>query len=178
MNKKNAFTTSLIGLFTSILAFLGLIGCCGFPLIAVALAWFGIGASQLSFLASYQPLFTSIAVIALVYGFYVIYFKKTNKDSDCCNVKIEGDDEFPTCEIPTKKSNLLAKIMLWIGVIAVASTFFINGDSSQATEKQSCCPESSSSVEVQQIENTSDKNKNTSRENRRTEPKASCCPKK
>lgn len=50
--------------------------CCGLPILAGVLAWLGIGASQLEFFARYQIWFIAIAVIALLFGFYQLYFRE------------------------------------------------------------------------------------------------------
>lgn len=141
MSKKNVVTTSVVGLLSSVLAFLGIIGCCGFPLIAASLAWFGIGASQLGFLSKYQSIFTGIAILALMYGFYKVYFKKVNSSSDCCVPEENEESSQSSCCEPSKKTNWLAKTMLWIGVVAVAGTFFMNEDRPDTVDKpQNCCP--------------------------------------
>jgi len=130
MKKKNNVTGSIIGLLSSILAFLGMISCCGFPLIAAFLAWFGIGASQLNFLSEYQSLFSIIAIIALLYGFYTIYFKnaKTNNSSDCCDTTPADESAAPSCGSRSKTSNGLAKGMLWVAAVAVVASFAIKKD--------------------------------------------------
>ncbi len=143
MNKKKLVTTSLVGLLSSVLAFLGIIGCCGFPLLAAFLAWFGIGASQLSFFSEYQHLFTGIAIVALIYGFYTVYFKQTSSENtnDCCTAEGQIDGDELSCCTPSKGSGKVAKIMLWIGVVAVLSTFFMDRGNSQASvAEQGCCP--------------------------------------
>ncbi|MCT4637904.1 MAG: MerC domain-containing protein [Bacteroidales bacterium] len=137
MNKKNVVTSSLVGLLSSVLAFLGIISCCGFPLIAAFLAWFGIGASQLSFFAEYHTLFTVLAVVALIYGFYIIYLKKDK--GSCCDTESQKEQS-SCCDPKKKRSGWLAKSMLWIGVIAVISTFFMDNkpaETPQTTDK--CC---------------------------------------
>lgn len=161
MNKKNLVTTSAVGLLSSALAFLGIISCCGFPLIAAFLAWFGIGASQLSFLSKYQYLFTGIAIIALLYGFYTIYFKKEKESNSagCCSVEVKENTGETNCCTPSKKSSLFAKVMLWIGVVAVATTFFMDNENvNTSNTQQGCCP-----TEVPEL-------------SKQIKAKSSCCP--
>lgn len=76
MSKKSVVGTTSVGILSSILAFLGVVSCCGMPIIAGILAWLGIGASQLSFFAEYRSLFIGIAIVALLFGFWQVYFKK------------------------------------------------------------------------------------------------------
>lgn len=137
MKKKNIVTSSVIGILSSALAVLGMVGVCGFPLLAAFLAWFGIGASQLSFLSEYQALFTATAIIALLYGFYTLYFKKTAGNSACAgNVDMENGG---TCGSASSKSNKLAKAMLWIAALAVTGTFFMDGNATNSTAANSGC---------------------------------------
>ncbi len=136
MNRKNVVTSSLVGLLSSVLAFLGIISCCGFPLIAAFLAWFGIGASQLSFFAEYHSLFTILAVVALIYGFYIIYLKK---DKGSCYDTESQKEQSSCCNPKKKRSNWLAKSMLWIGVAAVVSSIFMNNKPATASETTNKC---------------------------------------
>lgn len=144
MSKKNLVTTSLVSLLSSTLAFLGIIGCCGFPLIAAFLAWFGIGASQLGFFADYQTIFTSVAITSLIYGFYTIYFKKSiaKSENDCCKVNIieEGTIE-SSCSTSKPSSNVFAKSLLWLAAFAVGSSFFMNDSNATGGEnsESNCC---------------------------------------
>jgi len=143
MKKKNVVTSSIIGLISSALAFLGMISVCGFPLIAAFLAWFGIGASHLDFLSQYKSLFTATAIIALLYGFYTIYFKnKTDTSaSGCCK---PSNNNKLNCGNSSPKSNNLAKTMLWIAAFVVVGTFFMNNDKKDSTAiNQNCNNESS-----------------------------------
>jgi len=145
MSKKNLVTTSLVSLLSSTLAFLGIIGCCGFPLIAAFLAWFGIGASQLGFLAEYQTVFTLVAVLSLIYGFYIIYFKKSvdKTKSDCCSVDIVEEGVLESaCSTKQPSSNLFAKALLWLAVFAVGFSFFMKDSQETSGEisESKCCP--------------------------------------
>jgi len=79
MRRKSNVVFLLTGFISSIFSFLGIVTCCGLPIIAGALAWLGIGASQLEFFAKYQIWFIAIAVIALLFGFYQLYFNVKKK---------------------------------------------------------------------------------------------------
>lgn len=139
MGKKKLVTGSIVGLLSSMLALLGMISTCGFPIIAALLAFFGIGASQLSFLSEYQTLFTILAIIALLYGFYTIYFKKIEGiNSGNCN-KIESQRTGTSCE-SNFKSKWLAKTMLWLAAFAVVVTFFINKEKKNREINHGCNP--------------------------------------
>jgi len=156
MSKKNVVTTSFVGLLSSVLAFLGIVSCCGFPLIAAFLAWFGIGVSQLSFLSEYKYLFTGMAVLALLYGFYTIYFKKAkaSKESSCCSSKVEKNTEESNCCTFSVNYNLLSKVMLWFGVIAVTASLIMgDGDTESSNVKSNCCTEEISEP-VNQVQST------------------------
>jgi len=182
MNRRKLVSTSVVGLFSSIFGFLGIISCCGFPLIAAFLAWFGIGASQLSFFSEYQHLFTWVAIIALLYGFYTIYIKqaKVNTASSCCDTDNNStSNQF--CCTSSKKTSWLTKIMLWIGVIAVSATFFVDADNSNASNsEQSCCSVSSEEpiLNLHQEKSRCSKSKSSNaatKENNTTEKFESCC---
>ncbi len=114
MSKKSVVGTTSVGILSSILAFLGVVSCCGMPIIAGILAWLGIGASQLSFFAEYRSLFIGIAIVALLSGFWQVYFKKSFSCcatvNSCCGTSEE--DEKP-------KSKIFQKIFLWIGAIMI-----------------------------------------------------------
>jgi len=124
MTKTKQVTTVVVGLLTSLLAFLGIVSCCGLPLIATFLAWLGIGASQLSFFSEYKSVFTTTAIIALIYGFYTVYIqKKADKSIDFSNC---NDENEANCCSSQGKSNHLVKILLWISVVALITTFSLD----------------------------------------------------
>ena len=52
MNQRKTIWATVAGIFSSILAFLGVVSCCGMPILAGILATLGIGASQLRFFRS------------------------------------------------------------------------------------------------------------------------------
>jgi hypothetical protein len=143
MRKKNMVGGSIVGLISSALAFFGMISACGFPIIAAFLAWFGIGASQLSFLSEYQSLFIVIAILALLYGFFTIYFKKAKVDdsSMCCSTENQCVDSSSGSIFQSK---WLSKTMLWIATFAIMGTYFVDNKASNSNEaNQSCNPTSS-----------------------------------
>lgn len=130
MSKKSVIGTTAVGVLSSILAFLGVVTCCGLPIIAGVLAWLGIGASQLSFFAEYRPIFIGLAIVALLFGFWQVYFHKTSSccsTSSCCGTT-EKKDEKP-------KSNRFQKIFLWIGAIVIAAMLIWGNENVQPTQQ-------------------------------------------
>ncbi len=83
MSKSKIFGATGVGILSGLLASLGFVTCCGFPIIAGVLSAVGIGASQLSFFAEYQPYFLLFAIISLGVGFWMLYFR-SGKSSSCC----------------------------------------------------------------------------------------------
>ncbi|MCT4615308.1 MAG: hypothetical protein N4A49_10590 [Marinifilaceae bacterium] len=134
MNNKNEISSSLISLTSSLLAFLGIMSCCGFPILAASLAWLGIGASQLSFLSQYRWLFISISIIALLYGFYVVYLKKNKSYKENRN-SIEDTN---SCCPERPNSKAFAKIALWIGLILVLANLTVF-KTPEESSKTNCC---------------------------------------
>jgi len=137
MKKKNLVTSSIIGLLSSALAFLGVVSVCGFPLLAAFLAWFGIGASHLEALSEYQSLFTGVAVLALCYGFYTVYFKQ-RQGCASAGCQDEGASPESSCSPSSGRSRGLAKLMLWVAAIAILATFFVGQEADPSSE--SCRP--------------------------------------
>lgn len=117
MRRKSNVVSLLTGFISSIFAFLGIITCCGLPIIAGALAWLGIGASQLEFFAKNQIWFIAIAVIALLFGFYQLYFnaKKNQNENECCSNKNE-----------LKNKKVFQKILLWSATVILILMFVFN----------------------------------------------------
>ncbi|GAF04349.1 hypothetical protein [Saccharicrinis fermentans] len=136
MKKKNTTPSVIIGLLSSLFAFLGMISVCGFPLLAAFLAWFGIGASQLGILSEYQPIFMTIAIIALLYGFYTIYFKKAHASTNCGKTNVQTET---SCNSAPLKSRWVAKAMLWIAALAIVSTYFMNTNTNMCNNNNSSC---------------------------------------
>lgn len=139
MSKKSIVGTTSVGILSSTLAFLGVVSCCGMPIIAGVLAWLGIGASQLSFFAEYRVVFIGIAIVSLLFGFWQVYFKKS---SSCCT-SIAGDSN-SCCGTPAKdekpKSKLFQKIFLWIGAIVVIAMLFMGNQTNDTEQTQTPVP--------------------------------------
>ncbi|MCY6361594.1 hypothetical protein OXV74_27025 [Bacteroides thetaiotaomicron] len=76
MGKSGTIWSMIASVISPLLALLGVISCCGLPILAGILATLGIGASQLSFFAEYKGWFIGFAIISLLFGFYQVYFKK------------------------------------------------------------------------------------------------------
>jgi nitrate reductase NapE component len=127
MRQKYSVIPASTGIISSLLAFLGIISCCAFPILAAVLAWFGIGATQLNFFADYQYYFLAFAAMSLIYGFYIVYLK--NSESDCCNVQNSK-----------RKSKLLSKIFLWIGLVAIITVFVYSFYNSPSKNEDSDLP--------------------------------------
>lgn len=138
MNKKKEISSSITGALLSLLSALGLLSCCGFPILAGVLAWLGIGASQLSFFAEYHSFITGLAIIALTYSFYVLYLKTIfdRKEISNCESTIDATS---CCSTPTKKTDKIAKLFFWIGVIAVTSTMLMSHSNEKSIDENECC---------------------------------------
>jgi hypothetical protein len=134
MNKKKTIWSGITGVVASVLAFLGVVSCCGMPIIAGILATLGIGASQLSFFAEYKGWFIAFAIISLIYGFYQAYFKGTKS---CC---ASSDSE-----TKEKKKSVLPKVFLWIGTIITLVALFTETPESSGSSASGCCPSQVSS---------------------------------
>lgn len=129
MNKRKTIWSSLTSIIASVLAFLGVVSCCGMPIIAGLLATLGIGASQLSFFAEYRGWFIAFAIISLIYGFYQAYFKKK---SCCCSET--------TSEQPKESNSIIPKVFLWIGTIITLFALFMQTPEEETSQTSSCCP--------------------------------------
>lgn len=140
MSKSKTIWATVMGVLSSILAFLGLIGCCGLPILAGILAGLGIGASQLSFFAEYRWWFIGFAVLSLLFGFYQVYSKKkgnccgTENNTSCCSTNSE--------EGTKPKSLLFQKLFLWIGTTAITIILIIGFKENNAVNSvnEGCCP--------------------------------------
>lgn len=131
MSKKSVIGTTSVGILSSVLAFLGVVSCCGLPIIAGALAWLGIGASQLSFFAEYRPIFIGIAIVALLFGFWQVYFKKK---SSCCSTTSCCGTSDSQKEALKSKSKTFQKIFLWIGAIVIALMLILGEQNAPAQQ--------------------------------------------
>lgn len=129
MNKKRSFWSGITGLIASVLAFLGVVSCCGMPLIAGLLATAGIGASQLNFFAEYKGWFIAFAIVSLIYGFYQAYFKGAKS---CC---ASSNDN-----AKNKKRAVLPIIFLWLGTIVTLLSLFMETPENTNASSSGCCP--------------------------------------
>ncbi|WP_352423384.1 hypothetical protein [Proteiniphilum sp.] len=156
MSKLRTIGSAIVGISSSILAFLGMITCCGLPIIAGILASIGIGASQLTFFAQYKNIFIGAAILSLLFGFYQLYFKKEksccSSTDTCCNSNEETENN------KSRKSNRIQKIILWLAAAIVISILVwgdklsntdnsLNNVSIETTKKTSCCPTKDSILE-------------------------------
>lgn len=128
MSKK----TSIISVFGSMLAGLGLLTCCGTPILVSILSVVGIGASQLEFFAKNQEIFLFISLLSLLIGFYQVYFK--NKNSSCCSSQPAQEKKI----ISSKSS----KIMLWSSslIVIIVLILSFNKDNKSEVGDKICCP--------------------------------------
>lgn len=137
MKKKNVIVSVVISLFSSIFAFIGVVSCCGFPLLASILALIGIGGSQIEFFAKYKILFQLIAIGSLMYGTYMIYFRKKLSNSEKeKNIQNANGNQCCSAKPQNKK---IPKIILWIGYLAFFLTLFITNSSEVESPKTECC---------------------------------------
>ena len=120
MSDKKTIWSVIAGILSSVFAFLGIVSCCGMPILAGVLAALGIGASQLSFFAEYKGLFIAFAIVSLIYGFYQAYFKK---GKSCCASSDTKEK--------AKKKSVLPKVFLWIGTIITLLVLFIETPETQ-----------------------------------------------
>lgn len=137
MSKSKTIWATIVGVLSSVFAFLGLIGCCGLPILAGVLAGLGIGASQLNFFAEYRWWLIGFAIMSLLFGFYQVYFKK---NKSCCET--EGKESCCTSETEKPKSQLFQKIFLWIGAIIIAVILIIGFKENNTANSfnEGCCP--------------------------------------
>lgn len=95
------------GLFTvgGILAALAATSCCILPLALTVLGVSGAWMANLRALSPYQPYFIGLAVLALGYGFYQVYWRRPAcADGDACAKPLP---------------NRLVKLGLWTGAVIV-----------------------------------------------------------
>lgn len=164
MSKNKSLGASIVGVLTSILAFFGMVTCCGMPIIAGTLSLLGIGASQLSFFAKYQWWFIVISIACLAWGFIQIYGNES--ECGCCCQ--------PERNISNSKNinRIIAKSLLWIGSLMTVSVIIYNiTTSSQSSD--SCCSEESSSTVLS--DGCSDPQSYNSKEIKSSLSEQSCC---
>lgn len=141
MSKSKTVWSTVVGILSSLFALLGIVSCCGLPILAGILATLGIGASQLSFFAEYRCWFIAFAIVSLLFGFYQVYFKKsgeccTTQESaatSCCCTGTSGDTG-------NSKSQLFQKIFLWIGAVIIGVVLLIGSNDDTAVSDSGCCP--------------------------------------
>lgn len=163
MNNKKTIWSTVVSILSSVLAFLGIVSCCGMPLLAGVLAALGIGASQLAFFAEYRGWFIGLAIVSLLFGFYQSYFRTCN----CCG----NDSE----EAKRKKARSIAiqRVFLWAGAIVVTALLFA-GNGKQTNTSTSCCPVGQEETIMQtDCCGNSDTNSQYGRD---TMEQTSCCP--
>lgn len=163
MNKKKTIWSGITGVIASVLAFLGVVSCCGMPIIAGILATVGIGASQLSFFAEYRGWFIAFAIVSLIYGFYQAYFKKKS----CCCSK-------DTSEQQPKSSGIMPKIFLWAGAVITALALFMETPESGASDSSGCCP--AQATDCCGAEFTTETGTGCCQSATESIPQSSCCP--
>ena len=74
-----------------------------------------------------------IAVVALAYGFWVVYRKPKNNGESCCTLEKQKTGV-------GSRTAWLSKVFLWLGVAAVAYTFFFLKPEAEKVDDDSCCP--------------------------------------
>lgn len=175
MSKSKTIWTTIMGVLSSILAMLGLVGCCGLPILASILAALGIGASQLSFFAEYRWWFIGFAILSLLFGFYQVYFKKkgsccgTEKENSCC-VSESG-------KISKPKSQLFQKIFLWAGAIIIVAMLVIGFNECKTVKSPNgeCCP-TEEQIQIQDNSGCCPATQSTTKETQKEQQAPSCCP--
>ena len=117
MGKSGTIWSMIASVISPLLALLGVISCCGLPILAGILATLGIGASQLSFFAEYKGWFIGFAIISLLFGFYQVYFKKeTCGWNECFRNKSEKTFQikvFPKILLVVRCGNTCIRSVYW-----------------------------------------------------------------
>ncbi|MGL6195671.1 MAG: hypothetical protein ACRC2T_12715 [Thermoguttaceae bacterium] len=153
-NKSNTLLATIAGIGSAGLVFLGMVTCCGMPLLAGILATVGVGASQLSFFAKYQGVFMGIAIMSLMFGFYQAYFARKSSccggtptnPQNCCAAETDESAVTPK----SSRFQQFQKVFLWIGAAIVGAALVFSGSKSTtgttdtpSEEGGTCCPVSS-----------------------------------
>jgi hypothetical protein len=105
ISSTTGFITGSMTIFASTCGVAG--GACGAVCGTTAISLFGLGSGTTgAFLNKWQPLFIGISIIAFVYSFYNLYFRKP---------KIANCATDATCKCPPKMTNNIRfqKIFLW-----------------------------------------------------------------
>lgn len=146
MSKSGRIWSMIASIISPLLALLGVISCCGLPILAGILATLGIGASQLSFFAEYKGWFIGFAIISLLFGFYQAYFKKETCGCRCetnvSETKLKG----------RSKSKSFQKFFLWLGVAILVFVLFVGNKNQtvQSNESSGCCPVNTQSAQPEE----------------------------
>lgn len=133
MSNRKTIWSVIAGILSSVFAFLGVVSCCGMPILAGVLAALGIGASQLSFFVEYRGWFIAFAIISLLFGFYQIYFKRS---CSCCCEENGSDKSLKK----QARARGFQKIFLWVGAVIILVLLFVGNRAKQPTSGSSCCP--------------------------------------
>ena len=144
MGKSGTIWSMIASVISPLLALLGVISCCGLPILAGILATLGIGASQLSFFAEYKGWFIGFAIISLLFGLYQVYFKK---ETYGCGTNVSE-----TNLKRRSKSKSFQKFFLWLGVAILVFVLFIGNKNQtvQSNESGGCCPANTQSVQPEE----------------------------
>lgn len=133
MSNTKTIWSVIAGILSSVFAFLGIVSCCGMPILAGVLAALGIGASQLSFFVEYRGWFIAFAILSLLFGFYQVYFKKP---CNCCCEENVSDKSLKK----QARARVFQKIFLWAGAVIILVLLIGGNRAKQPTIESSCCP--------------------------------------
>lgn len=133
MSNTKTIWSVIAGLLSSVFAFLGIVSCCGMPILAGVLAALGIGASQLSFFVEFRGWFIAFAIISLLFGFYQVYFKRS---CSCCCEETASDKSLKK----QARARGFQKMFLWVGAVIILVLLLVGNRVKQPTIEGSCCP--------------------------------------
>ncbi|QZT38080.1 hypothetical protein K5X82_04065 [Halosquirtibacter xylanolyticus] len=123
MKMNKSLKVTFMAVVTAVMSAMGLITCCGFPLLVSLLAWVGIGTTQFEFFSEYQNIFIIFSFFSILYGFKLVYFRK-KQESSCC----------------TKRSrNTITKILLWCSLIGLVYLVGSKIQKPTASAENNCC---------------------------------------
>ena len=126
MGKSGTIWSMIASVISPLLALLGVISCCGLPILAGILATLGIGASQLSFLQSIK-----VGLLALPSSPYSLAFIKFISKrnlwmwNECFRNKSEK----------TFQIKVFQKFFLWLGVAILVFVLFIGNKKSNSPKQ-------------------------------------------
>lgn len=133
MSNTKTIWSVIAGILSSVFAFLGIVSCCGMPILAGILAALGIGASQLSFFVEYRGWFIAFAILSLLFGFYQVYLKRP---CSCCCQENASDKSLKK----QARTRGFQKIFLWAGALIILVLLIVGNRSEQPIIEGSCCP--------------------------------------